>query len=369
MVVTSLETPDAWAQEAARLPLAFSQVREDPSLDAAVLSQVGPNARVFMIASGGDTAAALMASGHASHMQVVDINPAQLALTRLKLALLRAVPAERLAILGHQSMPPEARAKALGDLKDELGLRSDVFGPTELVARLGPDNAGRYEILFHHLREHLEERREDLRELLALEDPTEQTRRIAPDTQLGQAIDRAFDSVMRLDNLVRLFGEEATRNSCVSFARHFAARTRHAFATLPARTNPFLAQLLHGTFFNGYAYDWLSYPAPRKWPEITYSCSTAVEALAALPCSSVDFLHLSNILDWLSPEAAAMTLAHAWKALGPGGRTIIRQLNSTLDIPAFEPRFTWRADESEALHRQDRSFFYRALFIGSKSPG
>jgi len=46
--------------------------------------------------------------------------------------------------------------------------------------------------------------------------------------------------------------------------------------------------------------------------------------------------------------------------------TFIRQLNSSLDIPAGEVRFAWRK-EAAALHEKDRSFFYRALFIGAKS--
>ena len=63
----------------AALPIAFSQVREDPAVDETILAGLPPGARVFMIASGGDTAASLVASGRVSHLHLVDINPAQLA--------------------------------------------------------------------------------------------------------------------------------------------------------------------------------------------------------------------------------------------------------------------------------------------------
>ena len=116
----------------------------------------------------------------------------------------------------------------------------------------------------------------------------------------------------------------------------------------------------------GHSYDWFDSPPPRQWPDIVCQCATAIEALAVLPPESVDFIHLSNILDWLSPESAAETLALAWKALRLGGLTIVRQLNSSLEIAACEPRFHWRADQAELLHRQDRSFFYRNLFVGEK---
>ncbi|MEA3207956.1 MAG: hypothetical protein QOE70_1013 [Chthoniobacter sp.] len=362
-----IDTADAWARDASRLPVAFSQVREDPALDATLLAELSPEARVFMIASGGDTAAWLAASGHASHLQLVDINPAQLALARVKLHLLRHFPpADRLDLLGHRPMAAGQRALALGPMLAALGLSDEVFGPAELVARLGPDCVGRYEILFGQLQAHLGNYREDLSALLTLSDPAEQTRRTAAGTPLGQALDEAFETVMRLENLVCLFGEEATRNSQRSFARHFAARTRHALATLPAHGNPFLAQILIGSFPDGAAYPWLDARPPQSWPEIACTCSTAIEALAALPRESVDLIHLSNILDWLSPEAAAETLSLAWNALRAGGLTIIRQLNSSLEIPAFEPRFAWRSEQAEALHRQDRSFFYRALHIGAR---
>jgi S-adenosylmethionine-diacylglycerol 3-amino-3-carboxypropyl transferase len=362
----SLETADAWARKAASVPIAFSQVREDPMLDEAVLAEVGLGARVFMIASGGDTAAALVAGERVGHLHLVDFNPAQLALTRVKLHLLRhATPNERLALLGHLPMKPAERTQALGKILDTERLLPSVFGTAGSIADLGLDHSGRYEILFHHLRERLRDYREELAQLFTLIDPSEQTRRTAPETRLGAALDDAFDAIMRLENLVCLFGEEATRNARLSFARHFANRTRHALATQPASANPFLAQLLLGRFVDGATYDWMQRSSPPHWPEIVFTCSPALAALTSLPSDSLDFIHLSNILDWLSPAAAAETLSHAWRALRPGGLTFIRQLNSSLDIPAAERRFTWRQDAA-TLHRADRSFFYRALFIGVK---
>ena len=66
-----------------------------------------------------------------------------------------------------------------------------------------------------------------------------------------------------------------------------------------------------------------------------------------------DVIHLSNILDWLSPEQAQETLQLAFEALRPGGSTIIRQLNSTLDIPSLGKPFHWLIDEANALHGRD----------------
>ena len=79
-----------------------------------------------------------------------------------------------------------------------------------------------------------------------------------------------------------------------------------------------------------------------------------------------DFIHLSNIMDWLAPDEARATLDLAWKALRPGGWTLIRQLNSSLDIQTLGGRFEWQDRSARALHNHDRSFFYRRLHLARK---
>src|SRR5690349_20230609 len=100
----SIAAPAAWTVEASGLPIAFAQVREDPAIDLDVVRQVGSRARVIMVASGGCTAAALASHSDAAAITCVDANPAQIALARLKLALLEDAPAERLRVLGHDAM-------------------------------------------------------------------------------------------------------------------------------------------------------------------------------------------------------------------------------------------------------------------------
>ena len=79
-----------------------------------------------------------------------------------------------------------------------------------------------------------------------------------------------------------------------------------------------------------------------------------------------DFVHLSNILDWLSPERAAETLDAAFAVLRKGGCVLVRQLNSVLDIPNLGPQFRWDREGARRLHARDRSFFYRDLHWGFK---
>jgi S-adenosylmethionine-diacylglycerol 3-amino-3-carboxypropyl transferase len=345
-----------WALEAAALPVAFAQVREDALLDRWVVERVPGRARVVLVASGGCTAAALAASGRVVRLHLVDRNPAQLALARLKLRLLSADSAQRLALLGHTPMAEADRAAGLA----ALGFPAD---PT--TARLGPDQAGRYERVFAALRAELAPVTDELDALLNLRDPAEQAARAAPDTRLGRALDEAFDRVMDLPILVRLFGEAATQNRREPFARHFAGRTRHALATLPAADNPYLWQVLAGRYPPTVSAPWLTMPTPATMPEVTATVAGMDEALAAEP-EVFDFVHLSNILDWLSPDEARRTLDRAAAALRPGGWVLVRQLNSTLDIPALGAGIDWQPGPAAELLARDRSYFYRALHLGRR---
>jgi S-adenosylmethionine-diacylglycerol 3-amino-3-carboxypropyl transferase len=355
-----------WVLEAAELPVAFAQVREDPLLDLWVVDQLPNNAHVIMIASGGCTAALLTAALNVARLHLVDPNPAQLALSRLKLRLLQTTdPATRLALLGHAPMPAGQRQARLEAELHALGLPTDALGPATYVARIGPDHAGRYECVFAALRTELDACADQLEAVLRLNDPAEQQRCVAPTTTLGRCIDEAFDTVMALSNLVRLFGEEATKNPVEPFSRHFAHRLRHVLSTLPAESNPYLWQMLKGCYPEGKMSAWLTRSAPVRLPQIECSVTFMADALRAAP-ASFDFVHLSNILDWLSPDKARETLELAWGALRPGGWTLIRQLNSVLEIPSLGQMFDWLVAEANDLHVRDRSFFYRGLHLGRK---
>lgn len=358
-------TLSPWVAEAATLPVAFAQVREDPRLDEHTAGLTSGYETVCMVASGGCTSAVLATHEHVEAIHLVDPNPAQLALARLKLRLLETVsPAERMWILGHTTKLGKWPGMLASHLA-ALGLSSDALGPPHAVAQLGPDFAGRYERCFAALQQELTSCRDELTTVLSLTDPTEQARRVTPNTTLGQKLDDALDSVMSLPNLVALFGEGATRNPVEPFSRHFARRIRHCFATLPAATNLFLWQMLVGHYPEDHPADWFMLPAPPRMPEITWQQAFMVDALRDHR-KSFDVVHLSNILDWLSPEETTATLELAAQALRPEGRVIIRQLNSTLDIPGSGTMFVWDTARASALHARDRSFFYRALHLGRK---
>lgn len=357
-------TPDRWTIQTARLPLAFAQVREDPRLDVEVLGRLPRGSTVIMIASGGETAVEL-ARLPLGELHLVDMNPAQLALTRLKFYLAESNPSEAEAILGHAPMDEDERLARVKEALRTFDVPVETFGPPGISAELGPDQAGRYELTFNWLRHALTPVMAELFQLLNLTDTVEASRMAAPDTALGAALDAAFDKVMSLPNLVALFGTEATQNPRQPFSRHFAERTRVALARFPAAGNPFLWQIFAGRFPPGQPYDWLLPGWPDE-PLVTpvWHCGRMRDVLEDRPPASADFVHLSNILDWLSPAEAEVTLLNVRRALRPGGMVLLRQLNSTLDPTSLECGIAWDREWGQAMEQRDRSFFYPSIHVG-----
>jgi S-adenosylmethionine-diacylglycerol 3-amino-3-carboxypropyl transferase len=356
---------DDWVVAAASLPLAFSQVREDTRIDVEIAGKLPPGATAMMIASGGETALCLSRLP-LSRLVLVDVNPAQLALTRCRFHLAgNFSPEESMCLLGHLEMLPEKRFREWERIFESLGLPEDIFGGAMIIAKLGPDHCGRYEAAFAEIRQLLRPNAGELSAFLEMTDAAEASRAIESGTALGSAIDSAFNRIFALKNLTVLFGEGATRNPRRPFHEHFPAQLRAITARQAPAENPWIWQIFSGKFPPGAPYDWLRESKPPAiQPE--YRQSTMLEALDSTPERSVDFLHLSNILDWLSPEEAGETLAAAHRVLKPGGVLVIRQLNSSLEIPSLFPSLLWHGEEGRRLQLSDRSFFYPEILLASR---
>jgi S-adenosylmethionine-diacylglycerol 3-amino-3-carboxypropyl transferase len=101
-------------------------------------------------------------------------------------------------------------------------------------------------------------------------------------------------------------------------------------------------------------------------PEVVWSQARAEDLLPELDPASFDLIHLSNVLDWQTPESAAATLGACRRLLRPGGLVILRQLNSSLDIGSPGSGLVECRRLAADLHRRDRSFFYRRLYLFRK---
>ncbi|MEO5715713.1 MAG: DUF3419 family protein [Luteolibacter sp.] len=358
--------PDSWAIAASKLPLAFSQVREDPRLDLEVARRLPAGAKVMMIASGGETAVCL-ARLPLAELVLVDLNPAQLALTRCRFHLAAHFdPEKSMALLGHLPMPSEVRRRSWSVILRELALPENVLAEPALVAEFGVDQCDRYEAAFRELRRLLLPWQQEIERFLHTTEAGLASRMIGPATELGRLLEAAFAQALRLENLVALFGEAATRNPRQPFHTHFISQLRDITARQPPAENPWIWQLLGGKFPPATPVDWLQCRDPIL-TRPTCQNTSMLDALADAQAGSMDFIHLSNILDWLSPEAARDTLAAAHRTLRPGGFVLIRQLNSSLDIPSLFTPLAWHHDEGRRLQLADRSFFYPKILLASRS--
>lgn len=353
-----------YPEKATTYPISFSQVREDPWQDEAVLKQYfqGPVA-MLMIASGGDTATYLLGKGYLSELSLVDINPAQIYLTQLKLHLLAYSPKKKVGLLGYDRSPTEKQKQHLAVLMDLLDIPLGAFGKIHLE---GLGHTGKYECVFEALREHLSPYQQDIDNLFQLQDVQAQVRMIASTTPFGRSLDVAFQEVMSQKNLVKIFGKGATSNRVQDFHLHFAQKTRLYLSRHLACQSPFFAQMFLGKFYNDLLYPWLSLPKTQKDVPVSYVKGIMQKHLKCLPTARYDVIHLSNILDWLSVQEAKETLSLAYKVLKPGGVVIIRQLNSQLDIPAMSHALDWDLIMGKCLTEQDRSFFYSNFYVGTK---
>lgn len=357
---------DPWAKDIAQLPVAFSQVREDALGDLELINSLSTKKlRILMVASGGCTACVLASSPKVEHVTLVDPNPAQLDLAALKLHLLEnAATQRRLEILGHLRMDRDARREALSDALAALSIPLGRFGPAEDTVALGPDHVGRYERVFHQLRLAMSDRASDLENLLRLNDTRAQSEAVAPETPLGKCLDEAFDSVFSLDNLVEVFGVAATSNRVQPFSQHFRQRTRICLETLNAQGNPYLSQVFLGRYSEPAPWFQLEQRAPAA--SIDALNTDMLSALKTIDRGSYDLVHLSNILDWLSPDSVEELLTQTARVLKKGGVSIIRQLNSTADVQGADCPLSWDLPLGQSLLERDRSFFYRAIHIGKK---
>ncbi|MCM8527517.1 MAG: BtaA family protein [Lentisphaeraceae bacterium] len=334
-----------------KLPIYFSQVREDPRLDEEVIKSIGRPCRVLMIASGGDSVCYLATLDKVTSIDAVDGNSSQISLNKLKLSLLKFSPENRFRILGHEQMDSDIRHQIITEICRENNISISDFGPAELTYESGLDFTGRYEQLFIGIQRELS------------------IRGLKPSDLLTKPLELkcVFREYFDLDLLVKIFGKEATQNPRQSFSEHFLEQACSFINSPQSLNSPFLNQMLYGTF-GSEVYEWLKLPALNSSDinPVMFHHSLMIDYLFKADDESYDFIHLSNILDWLSEQDASALLRQVFRVLKRGGKILIRQLNSSLNIECLEGAFQWDQKFSEELTRKDQSFFYRKVLVGGK---
>ncbi len=367
--------------------LVYPQIWEDPAVDAAAL-ELGPGKRIVTIASGGCNVMSYLAKGPAS-ITAVDLNPAHVALLRLKLAAIGALPTHEqfFRFFGHADekanlalfdrfVAPALDAESRSYWNARRGFRGrriDLFarnvyrfgllgrfiGAVHLLARLYGKNPRRMLEAGS-----LEEQRRLFEETLA---PVFETRLVRFLTRLPVSLyglgippaqyaclDAASGGDMagllkdRLERLACDFPLEDNYFAWQAFGRGYDRENRRAVPPYLARDN------------------WETVRANAPRAEVIHASMT--DHLAARPVEDLDGYVLLDAQDWMSPDQVAELWTEIDRTARPGARVIFRTAGDDGPLEAALPaeilaRWVHEKEISATLGAADRSSIYGAFHL------
>lgn len=345
---------------AKKFPILFSQVREDPQIDIGIVDSIHKEKmNILMIASGGCTLGVLARHPKIASIDAIDLNKAQIDISKLKLFLLNEPPQTRAEILGHYSL--ENRKEKLSAICESLDIQSENFGDPEAVNTYGPDYVGRYEWLFRFFSEQFIQTQLgiQLQQITSIEEQ----RQLLNNSDLSE-IQSLFDTTFSLHTLVELFGPNAVQNRKTPYSHHFYTQFIWSLTHQFIRSNPFFYQFAYLSYPKFAQTHYLSL-SQGKPTEVHFYALSMLECLTSCKMATYDYIHLSNILDWLDIDSIQQILGEVSRVLKPGGKVSIRQLNSTVKIEDYED-ISFERLCNDRLITNDLSFFYPTIYIGEK---
>ena len=360
--------------------LYFAQVREDPRLELAALAPT-PSDTIVCVGSGGCTALSLLAAG-AGHVFAVDLNATQNHIVELKAVAVatlgaaaataflggRPAPGDRLVTYSalRESLSPAARAwwddrprlvrrGAIG-----VGVSERFIGAVVRAMKLFVHPPRRVARLLACRT--LDEQRAFYRD----EWNTRRWRALYAVLLNRWVFDRAYDPAFfaHVDN--------------PSFARHFLRLAEHSLTELPVGDNYFLHQMLTGHYPASEDGDarppYLSAPGAAVVAEsldrLTLVDGDYASWLRRLPPRSVSGFALSNICEWLTPEATDALFREIVRVAAPGARLCFRNFVGWTELPAwYAEHFVEDRATSAALSLRDRSMLQPRIVVCRRRGG
>jgi S-adenosylmethionine-diacylglycerol 3-amino-3-carboxypropyl transferase len=355
---------------AERLPcpdseLGYAHTLEDPALELALVEQLaaerGRPLRVLVVASGGCTPLALLASKAVAHIDAVDLNVAQLHLVELKrCALSRLNTDEQRALFGAGEEEPDERLSLYHRLREALPVDARAWWDArEDQVRYGLGRVGRFERLCQELAAAFVE---------AGLDPLRR-----PWEALGHPAWReTFAKVFDRSRLASSFGTAAVAYSSQrSMSEHYSSRLAEALRRSSTRWNYLMAQLFgvrelaEPPYLNDEAQRLIRAEGPER---LALHRGPLLGGLRQLSSAApFDLIQTSHVTDWLpGPERSAL-LRGARDALAPGGAVLCRRLNADDPLgPLVARHLEVDAAMSASFLEQERSFLYREVVVGRR---
>lgn len=349
----------------------YAQVWEDADLLLEGLA-LPAGGHAISIASAGDNALALLLRDPAS-VVAVDMNPAQLACLRLRVAALRCLEHEELlGLVGSRPMPAAERTALYRRCRPALAEDAARFWdahPAAIAGGIG--HAGKFERYFALFRRRLLPLVHGRRRIEALlEGNAERDRR--------EAFYEQYWNTFRWRLLFRLFfsrrvmgmlGRDPAFFQYVEgrVADRIMERVRHALVELNPADNPFLAWILAGEHRR-------ALPAWLR-PENTAVIRERLDRLRLFhgsleawfsrhPGQRFHAFNLSDIFEYMSEENTAALLGRCADAAHPGARLAYWNMLVPRARPgALAHRIRPLAEEASALHDRDKAFFYSRFVL------
>jgi S-adenosylmethionine-diacylglycerol 3-amino-3-carboxypropyl transferase len=351
--------------------LYFAQVREDPALEIEALG-VGPEETAVVVSSGGCTALSLLARG-AGRVIAVDLNRSQNHLLELKAAAVRSLDRERAArFLGGSPDSASARWEAFLKLEPQLtpGARRYWRKHMDWV-RVGVIRCGVCERFIRTVLRAVRAaiypraRVDVLLRCQTLEQQREYFR------TRWNTLRWRWLFILLLNRFVfrRTYHPAFYTYATASFPSHFRRMAEWALTEIPVHSNYFVHQMITE-----------SYPSPDVAPPYLTPAGHAAladvdrrlqlvdgpveEFLRRTPDGSVHAFALSNICEWLDPQAITRLFTEVVRTAAPGARVIFRNFVGWTEVPeVLRKHLLEDVVRGQALTLRDRSSFASRVHV------
>jgi S-adenosylmethionine-diacylglycerol 3-amino-3-carboxypropyl transferase len=376
--------------------LVYNQIWEDPRVDLLAM-EADATTRIVTIASGGCNALNYLLARPAS-VDAVDINPAHVALTRLRLAAASELPDHVAlfsflgradvtgnAILYHRFIRPALDAETIGYWEQSSFFsRPRIAYFTDGFFRYGL--LGRFIGLAHFLGRLAGGNPEPLLKARTLEEQKALfEQHVAPAFahpifRLGCALPMMFYSLGIPPKQYAALREDARQSGLSGgMAGMMRERVRRLACDFPLDDNYFAWQAFgrrYGDAARGAVPDYLK---PEHFRTVHEGASKVRVHLASMtdflrrhPGERFDRYVLLDAQDWMTPAQIAELWSEIDRTSAPGARVLFRTAGAESPVDAAVPggvRQRWRRDAvtSAALLRRDRSAIYGGLHLYIRS--
>ncbi len=352
----------------------FTKVRyancwEDADILIEALAPAGK--RLVSIGSAGDNSFSLIAAG-ASHVTISEMNPAQIACIRLRIAAYQSLEhPEFLILLGeHPEQHQQQRQQLFARCQPLLDrATNDYWQHYREQIDSGFSRIGKFESYFTLFREkmlplvHSQKRIHSLLEKKPLTERENYYENIW-NTWRWRLLFKIFFSRFVMGKL----GRDPAFFKYVegSVADRILSRTHHALTQLDPSTNPYLTWILTGSYGSALPHAL----RPENYQTIRENLSNIsidprpIEAVLEDSATPFDGYNLSDIFEYMSEENTANLLSTIHAHSSKGARIAYWNMLAPRSRPdSLADKITPLTDLSERLFQQDNAFFYSRFIV------